>query len=237
VANAGELVNESPSSIVVSLLEIPTRTREEETELERRLYEVATADKTTREIAVMLSAFGSTYTNASWGKVNKGDMRLNTQARNALRRWANKTLKLNLPMVPPALRELESAGLDTCYLGDKPMMVLVIGQGADEVVVHNLSRPAIEEMGQIPGVHIAVVTGRKAARSEREGTRLGLSLTRPFPADSVAAIRESHDMTWNQTIAHLIATHALYDYEHSDLVGGAAVDDSLQPHQLRRIHL
>lgn len=223
--------NENLPEAVISLLDIPAKTREQETALEMQLYWVAknsTEDQSLRQVTNLFKEYGSSYSKASWWKIEAGTMYPNTRARNAIRRWANTELGLSLAMVPPTLGELESIGIDTRYLlrgTNDPELVLVIGEDADEVVVHNLSQPAIEELGSLPNVSVTVVTGRRRGVESRKGQRLGLSLTRVSPGESFRSQKEAHDMTYDEFVTHLLAIHALHPHEHYRR-SGVGDDDS-----------
>jgi hypothetical protein len=188
------------------LLDVP-RDKEMEIELDYKLYCWAKGNSSLRDIVKLLQKYGSPYTSLGmWRNWELGKALPNTLARNSIRRWANEELDFNIPYLPLTLSEMEQHYVDMnieyMLTNDaEPRLVLVVDNEVDEVKVyrnpHDLSSETLT-------ARVTTVTRRKQRDSGEQVQRLGISVSRPEPANSLLWIKRQLHISWDELMTDFV---------------------------------
>ena len=86
-----------------------------------------------------------------------------------------------------------------------PTLVLVLGDDTEEVKIYKrtngkpISKPSVTSVAR-----------RKSSNSAKRVSRLGITVNRPEPANSLVYLKNRWEMTWDEFFKHLLEVHYLY---------------------------
>ena len=171
--------------------------------LDYKLYEWAIGDGTLRNFAKMMMKYGSPYISCTpWWHLAHNHKMPNYCARNALRRWANEVHGMHLPYHELPISEIitQVDNVENYVDPDKdPTAIVVVGDDVEEVKIYKRSNGT-----STPEPLVRSVLRKTGRNTANKVSRLGISVNRPEPANSLLTLKSEQDMTWDELIQDLV---------------------------------
>lgn len=159
----------------------------------RECYRRLRRDRTLRELAAMLGERGCPWSIAAWSKYERRLLRLNRQARNALR------LTRGLPELPPTPAEVvEREGVrQVIQVSPEPDTAVLVGLEVHWVTVGQNGR----DRGPECPVEICVTQVTASRRGRKP--RTGITVCREL-GERLKGLKTARGQTWEQLLAGLV---------------------------------